>query len=73
MYKIGQRFSNAYEEIDDVIDQMDWNYLQLEMQQMMPIIIVNTQQPAFIKCFGSMVCSRETFKKVCYQYNHSKV
>lgn len=62
--EIIQRFSNAYEEIDNEIGQLDWYLLPMKIQRMLPTIMANTQQPTCIKCFGSSTCSRETFKKV---------
>ena len=61
--EIGQRFSNAYEDIDSVIIQIDWYLLPMKIQQMLPTIMINSQQPFEVKCFGSSTCSRETFKK----------
>lgn len=65
--EIGQRFSNAYEEIEVVIDQMNWNYLPIGIQRMLPNVMLNVQQPFEIMCFGSTACTRETFKKVSFQ------
>lgn len=65
--EIGQRFSNAYEEIEFVVERMGWNYLPIVIQRMLPTIILNVQQPFEIMCFGSTACTRETFKKVSFQ------
>lgn len=62
--EIGQRFSDAYKEIDDKIDEFNWYLMLMKIQRILPIIMINTQQPIFIECFGSSTCSRETFKKV---------
>lgn len=62
--EIGQRFSNAYEKIDDQTGELNWYMLPMEIQRMLTTIMINTQQPIFVKCFGSTACSRETFKKV---------
>lgn len=62
--EIGQRIGNAYDEIDDEIYQLDWYLLPIKIQQIFPTIMINTQQPVYLKCFGSATCSRETFKKV---------
>lgn len=67
--EIGDRISNAYEEIDDEMGQLDWYSLPPKIQIFLPTIIINTQQPMFIKCFGSATCSRETFKKVSPNYS----
>lgn len=62
--EIGQRFSNTFEKIDDKINEFDWYLLPMEVQRILPIIMINTQRPTFITCFGSSTCSRDTFKKV---------
>lgn len=64
--EIGQRFTNAYDEIDSTINQMNWNDLPMEIKRILPIIMINTQQPFEIKCFGSTACSRDTFKRVSH-------
>lgn len=62
--EIGQRFSNAYEEIDYEIAQFDWYLMPIKTQQMLPTLMINAQQAVDIECFGSMACGRDTFKKV---------
>lgn len=65
--EIGQRFTDAYEEIDDKIESFDWYLLPMKIQRMLLILMVNTQQVVYIECFGSMACGRDTFKKVKYK------
>lgn len=62
--EIGQRYSNAYEEIDNVVNQFDWYLFPLKIQRILPTIMMDTQQLYEIMCFGSTNCSRETFKRV---------
>lgn len=62
--EFGQRFSIAFNEIDDVVGQTDWYLLPIEIKRMLPIIIINSQQPCALEFFGSLSCSREQFKKV---------
>ena len=62
--ELGQRISNAFEEIDDVIAQFNWYLFSDELKRMLPIILMNTQAPVVFECFGSISCSREAFKKV---------
>lgn len=61
---LGQRLSNAYDEIDFVINQLDWYQFPDEIRQVWPIIINMVQQSVEIRCFGSVSCNRETLKKV---------
>lgn len=62
--EISQISCDALNEMDDDIGQLDWHLYSVEIQKMLPMIMENTQQPVIIKCFGSIPCSRETFKKV---------
>lgn len=60
-----QRISNAFEEINDVIVQFDWYLFPIEINRMLPTILLVTQHSVALKCFGSMACNRETYKMVC--------
>lgn len=62
--EIAERLSIAYEEINNKIDQFDWHLFPVEIQRILPIIMIQTQQSAEVLCFGSIACNRETFKKV---------
>lgn len=62
--EVGQRFSNAFEELDVLISQTNWYLFPYKVQRMLPMIIVNAQQPIGIKCFGSVFCERGTFQQV---------
>lgn len=62
--ELGQRFSNSFNEINDVFDQLSWYLLPIGIQRLLPITMANIQQPAVIKCFGNIFCSRNQFKKV---------
>lgn len=63
--EIGQRFNNGFVRIDDKINEFDWYLLPMNIKRMLPTMMINAQQPIYINCFGSLTCSRETFKKVC--------
>lgn len=62
--EIGQRFSSKFNDISDAINEFKWYSFPLELQRVLPLIILDAQQPVAIKCFGSMMCERDTFKKV---------
>lgn len=70
-----ERVSDAFEEICDVIDQLDWYKYPSDIKQILPMIILNAQAPINIECFGSISCSRLVFKKVShiqYLYTSTK-
>lgn len=60
----GQGLTYEFIKFDNEINQMDWNFLPIKVQRLLPTIMINTQQPLEILCFGSTACGRETFKKV---------
>lgn len=62
--ELGQRFSNSFENVDNVFDQLDWYLFPIRIQRLVPMAIMNVQQPVEIKCFGNILCCREQFKKV---------
>lgn len=59
-----ERVSEAFERIEDVMDQLNWYGSPTEIKRILPMIIVNTQEPVSIECFGSISCSRMVFQKV---------
>lgn len=62
--ELGERFSNTLDGVDDLVGQLNWYLLPIEFQRMIPTIMINTQKPVVLKCFGSISCSRDQFKKV---------
>ena len=64
--ELASRMSIGFEDINDLIDQFDWYLMPLETQQMLPLIMVNAQQPVGFQCFGSFACNRDLFKKVIF-------
>lgn len=62
--ELGQRITNAFDEIDDQIENFDWNLFSLEVQKLLPIMLMVVQQPVELHIFGSASGLRETFKKV---------
>lgn len=59
-----QRVSNAFTDINDVLEALDWYLLPAEVKQLLPIIIQFSQQPIVFEYFGTFSCDREAFKKV---------
>lgn len=62
--ELGQKFSNAFSDIDNSIGQLDWYLFPFEIQKMLPMIMSYAQQSLVVQFFGSLACSREQFKKV---------
>lgn len=62
--EIGQRLTNAFNEITDQFERLHWNLFPIGIQRLLPTIIINTHVPIVINCFGVFDGSREQFKKV---------
>ena len=62
--ELGQRISNAFEEIENVTGQCDWYLFPDEVKRMLPTILINVQHPVKLQCFGSFACCRNAFKMV---------
>lgn len=59
-----QRACDAFNNIDKKIVQWNWYSFPIENQRTLPQILIVMQQPVAINCFGSIACTRETFKNV---------
>lgn len=62
----GEQISTQMDEISDTVNELDWYTFPLQAQRMMPIIILTTQHPPVLAAYGGILCTRETFKKVCH-------
>lgn len=60
-----ESLSTAFDEVNDVVDQLDYYLFPNAMQKILPFIIMNTQRPVVVECFGKIKCNLETFKRVC--------
>lgn len=62
--EIGQRLTDAICAVDHRFGQLKWYLLPIEIQQMLPIILMNAQKPVTMGCFGIFVGDRNQFKQV---------
>lgn len=60
-----QRFTNAFDDINDAIERLDWYLYPIEIQRLLIPIMMYAQKPVVIEVFGSISCSRDQFRKVC--------
>lgn len=67
--EIGERVRSEFMTLNFTISQFDWHLFPDEIQKILPVIIINAQQPVLIEWFGSISCVREVFKKVCRFYS----
>lgn len=58
------RVTSRFEDIYRTIEQIKWYLFPLKLRKILPIILMNAQEPVYFECFGSISSDRETFKKV---------
>ena len=54
--ELSQRVENAFSEIADDMDQLDWYLLPNELKQTLPLVMLMVQEPVTLECFGSISC-----------------
>lgn len=60
----GHMVGNRCVGFSDAIGQCKWYLFPIKIQQMLIIVMANSQNSTPIHGFGNILCSRETFKKV---------
>lgn len=59
-----QRGCDGFNELDYLIGQFDWYLFPQRINRLMPTIIFMAQEKLGFRCFGSILCDRDTFKEV---------
>lgn len=62
--EFGKMVTGNFQDLDDIIFQWDWNSFPIEVQRMLPTILISTQKPIVLCGIANIVCDRESFKKV---------
>lgn len=62
--EFGERVNYGFTEVYDTICHFDWYSLPMEIQKMLPTIIIASQEPINLHGFGDVKCSRITSKIV---------
>lgn len=66
---LGQRVTNAFNEISLKIENFNWYLFPTESKRILPIILAVSHEPVTLECFGSISLSRDIFKRVS-QFSH---
>lgn len=61
---IGGSVSAAFADLNQLIYENSWELCPMELQKYTILMMASTQKPIHMKGFGSLHCSRETFKIV---------
>lgn len=70
--EFGQKLSDGFNGIDDECGQFDWYLHSMEVQKLLPTLIIVTQKPISLKAFGSISGDRQSFKKVSPLFFYNK-
>lgn len=62
--ELGERVTDGFNELNDVICTLDWYTFPIKRQQMFQTILIAFQQPVIFQAFGSISCTRDVFKRV---------
>lgn len=60
----GELLRVRFDELNDDIYTSGWELFPMQIQRLLPIIVINTQQPVLLWGYGGFSCTRETFKRV---------
>lgn len=64
-----QRASDEFEKICDTICVFDWYLFPDKLTHLLPTILIVAQEEVGIDCFGSIKCTRDSFKRVSFIYH----
>ena len=62
--ELGQRVSNAFDEIGDEFDKFNWYRFPNEINRLLPMLMAETQESVTLEVFGSLTCCRIVLKSV---------
>lgn len=60
----GERVSNAFERFYEEQERCDWHLLSIDTKRLYLTFLLDTQHSIHFKCYGRILCTRETFKTV---------
>ena len=62
--ELGQRASDAFDEILDEFNKLDWYRFPNGINRMLPLILAVIQKPVVLEVFGRITCCRNVLKTV---------
>lgn len=60
----GERVITAFNKLGYTIYQSNWYLQPIEIQRILPIIMISAKRTPIIQGFANVACTHETFKKV---------
>lgn len=64
--ELSERMSTAFDDISDLVQQLDWYLFTIQLKLVLPTVIAFAQQSVDFPSFGSFSSNRDTFKKVLH-------
>lgn len=62
--EIIERISSKFDDINNMINQIGWHSCPFQIQKMLPVVMMSTQQTVEFEIFGSIKANRGTFQIV---------
>lgn len=62
--EFGKCVTDLFDGIPNIIFESEWYTFPIEIQKILPTLMVASQQPVVIQGFANLQCTREAFKKV---------
>lgn len=62
--EFGEMLTNQFNVFDEELCQCDWYAFPVEIQRMLVIVMINTQQTTALRGYANTFCTRDFFKKV---------
>lgn len=62
--ELGERLTQEYDKLYDVICEFNWYAYPLKVQRILPIAFAGAQDQIILQGFGNCLCTREAFKNV---------
>lgn len=66
---LGQILTNKFDEFNDELVQCDWYLYPCKMQQIYAIMLVNAQQPTYLKAYANILCTRAIIMKRVHKFH----
>lgn len=67
----GERLAQQFNEIDTEYSQSKFYFFPVDLQRMYLILMLDIQQPVYIRGYGNIVCTRDFFKEVTHHIKYS--
>lgn len=60
----GDHVTNQFDAFGRKIERCDWHLLPIHLRRLYFIFLLDSQHPINIQCYGGILCTRDTLKKV---------